>query len=90
MKDQLKIDTEPKRLMVTSEPYVVYTRRGFQPVIDVIDVKRRKEYFIYISARSIADALQNMKLDNGDQFVGVEFWIRKESDERMSPYVVED
>lgn len=89
-KDQLKIDMEPKKLLIISEPYVKFTARGYQAVIDVLDKKKKKEYFIYITARSIATPLEQLRLENNGKATGVEFWIHKKSSERKSPYVLSE
>ncbi len=86
----LKVDVEPLRLLVTSEPYVVYTVRGYQPVVNVIERKSRREYFLYISAQSISRSLEQLKVENGDRMLGLEFWLRKEGPEKTSKYVLEE
>ena len=48
MRERLKIDLEPRKLRVESEPYVVFVGRTFVPVIDVFDVKSKREYFLII------------------------------------------
>lgn len=89
-KCHLKIDVEPKRLLVTSEPYVIFTHRGYQPVIDVVERRSRREYYIFISAISLAASLEKLRLENGERMVGIEFWIRKQGPERTSKYIVEE
>lgn len=86
----LKIDVEPKRLLITSEPYVVYTARGYQAVVDVFERKTRKQFFLYLGAASLSRALEQLRRDNSDAFVGLEFWLRKADSARMSPYVLEE
>lgn len=86
----LKIDIEPKRLLITSEPYVVYTSRGYQAAINVIERKSRKEYFIYIGAQSLADVLERLREENFGKMLGLEFWIRKKDSSKFAGYVVEE
>ncbi|WP_155999735.1 hypothetical protein [Thioalkalivibrio sulfidiphilus] len=89
-KNQLKIDIEPKRIIITSEPYVMYTKRGYQAVVDVIESRSKRDYFIYISARSLSDRLEELRLMNNNKLHGLEIWVRKESAEKMAGYIVEE
>lgn len=88
--EHLKIDTEPKHLLVTSEPYVIFSRLGYSAVINVLERRSRKEYFIYISPKSLACALEALRNSNNGKTTGLEFWLRKESDERTAGYILED
>ena len=89
-KTQLKVDTEPKRLLVTSEPYVIFGTWGYQVVVDVFEKRTKREYYIYLSARSLAKAIEVIRQDNGGKTTGLEFWLRKENDERSAPYILEE
>ena len=90
MIDYLKVDLEPKYIQVVSEPYVVFTVRGYAPVIDIIERKSRHATALFISAKSLAQPLEMLKKENGDLFSGLEFWIRKASDGRTAPYILEE
>ena len=87
---RLKIDTEPRRVLFTSEPYVLYTPFGYQPVAEVIEQKHKRSHLIYISARSLSKQLEYIREENGGNLIGTEVWIRKESDEKTSSYIVEE
>jgi len=76
--------------MITSEPYVVFTKRGYQPAVDIIDTKTKKEFFLYIGAKSLAVPLETLRQENDGNFKGLEFWVRKESNDRMARYVIEE
>jgi len=86
----LKIDIEPKRLLITSEPYVIFTVRGYQAAVNVIERKTRREYFIYLSAQSLAVALQKMQEENSGKMLGLEFWVRRKDSTKFSGYVIEE
>jgi len=90
MPEYLKIDVEPRRVQIISEPYVIYTKRGYQPVVDVIDTKNKREYNLFISAKSLSERLEMLKSENNGRFRGLEFWIRKQSYERTAPYILEE
>ena len=87
---QLKIDIEPIKLMLTSNPYVVFSKRGYQVVIDVMDLKKKRQHFIYISSFSLSQQIENLRLENGGAFIGIEFWIWKAGPEKFSKYIVEE
>lgn len=88
-KNQLKIGREPIKLLATSEPYVLFSKMGYSPIINVMSVKDKREYFIYISAKSIAIPLEQKRTENNNIFTGLEFWIYRDGDKKISPYVVE-
>jgi hypothetical protein len=88
--DQLKVDTEPKKLLVTGEAYVRFTRFGYQPALDVREKKSKRQYYMFVSARSLANPLEQLRSENNGQFTGLEFWVWKKSGDRKAPYVVEE
>ena len=88
MTEHLKIDTEPKRLMATSEPYVIFNIRGYQPVLDVVEYKTRKQYYIYISAKSLGAGLFKLAEESDGKLLGCEFWVYKDGDEKTALYAV--
>jgi len=45
---------------------------------------------MYISAKSLADALTPMVEENGGKFTGLKLKIKKESADNRAPYVVEE
>jgi hypothetical protein len=86
---QLKVNTEARFLLAVSEPYVVFTRWGYAPVIDVFEKKSNQESTLYISAQTLAGPLEELRNDNNGRIVGLEFWIRKETDAKNSKYLLE-
>lgn len=86
-KPNLKVGTEWVLIEIVSEPYVVMTLRGYAPVVDVEAPGGR--HLLYISSKSISEGLEPLIQANGGRFSGLRLRLRKESDERMAPYVVE-
>ena len=84
-RERLKIDTRPVKLRIESEPYVIFMGRAFVPVIDVYEVRKRREYILLISAQSISIPLKQW-LDYEKSLVHIEFWINKASEERSAKY----
>ena len=75
---------------IVSEPFVVNTFRGFAPAIDVKVEGEEMTKSMYISAKSLADALTPMVDGNGGKFTGLKLKIKKESMDNRAPYVVEE
>ena len=87
----LKVDTEIVKLRIFGEPYVVYTSFGYQAAIDVWHIKKKRKLRLYLSAKSLASQLEEIRRTNGLQaFTGIEFWIKKASSKRASPYVLSE
>ena len=86
---QFKVDTEARYVLVLSEPYLVFNRWGYAPAIDVFEKKTEFEFTMYISASTLAKQLEELRINNNDRFVGLEFWIRKETEAKNSKYILE-
>jgi hypothetical protein len=84
---QFKPSTTWTHIEIISEPYVVMTSRGYAPVVEVTVGKRPYRQILYISAKSLSDALEEMRQDNSELFSGLRFEISKESEVRTSSYV---
>lgn len=87
--ERIKIDVEPRLLLVTSEPYAVLTKFGYQVAVAVFEKKKRRSYELLIGAKSLSAALSALVMENNGRFLGLEFWVRKESQERKAKYIVE-
>ena len=77
-----------KSLEILSEPYVVYNPRGYAPVVDVRVESKKIIQILYISARSLATELEDMRQDHGGLFTGLKFDIRKASSARAATYEI--
>lgn len=86
-RERLIVSTNPVKLRIESNPYVIFLGRSFIPVVDVYDIKRKREYFLPISAQSISLPMKNF-LDLEGQLVNLEFWINKESEIKTSKYEI--
>ena len=85
----LKVSTGWIELEIISEPEVVLTFRGYAPILRVRKFKTRVEYLLYISAKSIAEPLEELRKNNAGIFKGIRLRIRKESMEQISKYELE-
>ena len=85
--EALKVTTEPVEVEFVSEPYVVYTIRGFAPVVD-IQVKGGEKYTLFISPSSLANGLMPF-LEKQGKFSGIRVVLKKDSTDRFAKYVVQ-
>ena len=87
MPDAIKVTVDPIDLEIVSEPYAHFTFRGYAPVIDVSVAGTT--HMLYISSKSISVALEPLVKENGDKFTGLKLRVKKESEEKMAPYMVD-
>jgi hypothetical protein len=83
----LKVSTDWIAVEVVSEPYVVMSIRGYAPVVDVQSPEGKQ--ILFISSKSISLGLDPLVQANGGKFQGLRLRLRKETADRMAPYVVE-
>ena len=69
-----------------SEPRVLLSYRGYTPLLIVKVDEKKVLRSLYISAKSIAETLEEMRLDNGGSFTGLRFKIRKTGSEKTALY----
>ncbi|MBI2933037.1 MAG: hypothetical protein HYY16_15440 [Planctomycetes bacterium] len=84
--ENVKVGTDWMEVEIMSEPYVVMTFRGYEPVVDVQTGGAKKRLFI--GPKSLGQALEPSVRKSG-KFAGLRFRVKKESGDRMAPYVVE-
>ena len=85
----LKVSTGWIELEIVSEPDVVLTFKGYAPILRVRKVRTSVEYQLYISAKSLAEPLEELRKSNLGIFKGIRLRIRKESMEQMAKYAIE-
>lgn len=88
-KQYLKVGTDALMIEILSEPFVIYTQKGYFPVVEVLESRKQQNYLMFISAQSLSRQLHKLAEENGGLMKGLEFWIRKESEDRMAPYILE-
>ena len=89
MKSQVRITEAQTVLMIQSEPYVIFKRTGYTPVIDVDDFHKGVIGYLVISAISLGEQLHEIQLDNSGKLSGMTITIRKEDGSRFARYIVE-
>ena len=85
----LKVGTGWIEIEIISEPDVVLSFRGYAPILRVRKSRTGVEYLLYISAKSLAEPLEEFRKNNSGAFKGIQLRIRKESMERTSKYEIE-
>lgn len=86
-KPTLKVGTAFVPVEVVSEPYVVMTMRGYAPVLDV--KAPSGDVALFIGSKSISEGLEPLRQANGGKFAGLKVRLKKESEDKMAPWVVE-
>lgn len=89
IRERLKVDREPRKLRIESEPYIVYIGNTFVPVINVFDIKRKREFYIPINPTSLSKIFYTWASENDGRITNLEFWINKESEDKFAKYEVE-
>ena len=84
----LKVGVIPSRLTVVSEPYVKLGFRGYMPCINVRIEKSGLDKVLVISAKSLAEPLESLRLTNNNSFSGLKFDLCKADDSKMSLYIL--
>lgn len=81
--------TDFANLKVISEEYVVFTNRGYAPVVDVENMTDNTKYQFYIQALSVAKKFEELRKENDYNFKGITIRVKKESNDKFAPYVIE-
>lgn len=84
----LKVGTGWISLEVVGEPDVVLGFKGYSPVLPVKVTKTNLQYVLYISAKSLAEPLEELRRAHGDTFKGLRVQLRKESAGQYAKYEV--
>jgi hypothetical protein len=83
----LKVGTAPTAVTIESEAFVRMTVRGYVPCLRVKVLKNELMYALIIGSKSISEALESLRKENGG-FLGLEIEICKKGEEQTSPYLV--
>jgi hypothetical protein len=86
----LKVAEDPHLVRIISEPFVLFTIRGYAPAVNVATLESDENYTMFLSAVSLSSAIEPLRKKNKGLFTGLEFWIRKESSDQRSPYIIEE
>lgn len=84
-----KIATEWIDLEVLSEVDVILTFDGYAPYLNVRKIKTGEEFRFYITAKSLAIPLEELRNKNNGIFEGIKFRVRKEGLGKTAKYEIE-
>ena len=77
-------------LRIESEPYLMMTSRGYALVVACRELATDQECELLITGiKSLAKQLEPLRKSNGDLFTGLQFGIRKESQDKSSQYILD-
>jgi len=82
----LRVSTGWVGVTATGEPTIVVTYKGYAPVLPVRVDSTGLDYILYISSKSLTEALEPLRRKNKNVFTGLRFGIRKQSEDRFAPY----
>ena len=86
---QLRIGEGWIQLRVHGEPYVIATRSRYEPLLQVENIRSQTMHYIFMSAKTFMEGLEPLRIANQGKFDALQFRIRKESNDRYSPYLIE-
>jgi len=84
-RERLKVDTQPIKLRIESEPYPKFLGRKYSVLIDVYDIKRKREYALSIEPQSLSQPIHELITTEGS-LKNIEIWISKKSDDKYARY----
>jgi hypothetical protein len=89
MNTQIKISDSRTIILIKSEPYVIFGRMGYMPVIDIEEIHRGTQGYLVITAVSLGEPLNEIQKENSGKLNGITIAIQKENSSKFSPYIVE-
>lgn len=84
----LKVSTGWIEVEIIGEPDVQLTFKGYAPIVPVKVLKSNLEYIWFISAKSIAEGLEPLRLQNNQRFSGIKIAVRKSGENKFEPYEI--
>lgn len=85
-RERLNVTTKPRRIKIISEPYLVASRMGYAPMVDV-EAMGGIENTLLISSASITSALEALRVANGGRLMGICLEVSRESEDSKAKYV---
>jgi len=85
----LRVGTEWTEIQVLTDPFVIYRRDKYLPVILVEELSTEVRRLLFVAAVSLAQCLEPIRARRG-ALVGLNIRIRKKGEDKFSPYEVEE
>lgn len=83
---RLRIGTAWVELTILGEVAVLFTRRGYAPVLEVL--RQQAPHVIFVSAASLAEPLERLRQERG-RLEGATIRVRKAGGNPTDPYEVQ-
>jgi hypothetical protein len=92
----MEIDRMPRLLVgegwvsieILSEPQVVYSKRGYMPILHVKTSESEQPRELIISSQSMSNGLEEIRKENGGVFTGIRCALRKASSDKFAQYEI--
>lgn len=85
----LRVGPEWAEIQILTDPFVIYKRDRYLPVVLVEELRTELKRLLFISAVSLGQCLEPIRAKRGT-LVGVNIRVRKRGEERFSTYEVEE
>jgi len=85
----IRVGAEWAEVQILTDPFVIYKRDRYLPVVLVEELRTEIRYLLYISAVSLGQCLESIRTER-HTLVGVNIRMRKKGEERFSLYEVEE
>ena len=85
----LRVGPEWAEIQVLTDPFVIYRRDKYLPVLLVEELATEMKRLLFISAVSLAQCLEPIRAKRGT-LVGINIRVRKKGEERFSTYEAEE
>ena len=85
----LRVGAEWAEVQILTDPFVIFKRDRYLPVVLVEELRTEIRYLLYISAVSLGQFLETIRAKRGT-LVGMNIRLRKEGEERFSAYQIEE
>ena len=76
-------------IQVLTDPFVVFRRDRYLPVVLVEELGTEAKYLLFVSAVSLSQCIESIRMRNGT-LVGVNLRLRKKGEDRFAAYDVEE
>lgn len=85
--DILKVDTNPISVRVVSDIYITFFRGKYIPTIDLMELKSKRLFSMFVGASSIAKNLEDFRLES-NSIIDYEMWVQKDGNDKFSKYII--
>ena len=85
----LRVGPEWAEIQILTDPFVIYRRDRYLPVVLIEELRTELKRLLFISALSLGQSLEPIRVKRGT-LIGVNIRLRKKGEERFSGYEIEE